>query len=332
MATSATVPRDGTALQRILLRGQRWLFRQYGPEASPVLLVQRRIFVLPTRPGAMFGVVLLVMLLGSINYLLSLGFGLTFLLAGLGVAAIVHAFRNLVQLQIAAGRADPVFCGAPAMFVLHLVNPRSLPRYAISLSAGAARAFVETVPAGDMAAAALALPTRRRGWLQLPRVTLETRFPLGFIRAWSYVQPDLRCLVYPAPEAHAPPLPTGEGWSGGGFASRSGSDDFAGLRNHQRADSPRHIAWKAVARESPLLTKQFSGAQAGEVRLRWEALPAGMEVEQRLSRLTAWICQARDADLVWSLELPNRRLGPGHGEAHFHACLRALALFGERRG
>ena len=45
-----------------------------------MILTQRRVFVLPTRQGLAYAVSLLVMLVGAINYNLSLGYALVFLL------------------------------------------------------------------------------------------------------------------------------------------------------------------------------------------------------------------------------------------------------------
>ena len=46
-----------------------------------------------------------MMLLTSLNYALSLGFVVTFLLAGLVAAALLHTFRNLAGIELrAAGR------------------------------------------------------------------------------------------------------------------------------------------------------------------------------------------------------------------------------------
>ena len=56
-----------------------WIFRAAFPESPPVTLVQRRIFILPSRQGYVFAGVLLVLLVASINYNLSLGYLLTFL-------------------------------------------------------------------------------------------------------------------------------------------------------------------------------------------------------------------------------------------------------------
>jgi hypothetical protein len=91
----------------------RWLFRVSGPEPAPIQLGQRRIFVLPTRFGLALALTLLVMLLASINYTLSLGFALTFLIGSVAWISIHHAFRNLVGLSISAGRRPRRCSAAP---------------------------------------------------------------------------------------------------------------------------------------------------------------------------------------------------------------------------
>src|SRR6185312_2666054 len=51
--------------------------------------------ILPTRRGYAVIATLILMLLTSLNYALSLGLGVTFLLGGLVAAALLHAHRNL---------------------------------------------------------------------------------------------------------------------------------------------------------------------------------------------------------------------------------------------
>ncbi len=174
----------------------------------------------------------------------------------------------------------------------------------------------------------VAVPTHQRGWLQLPRLHLETRHPLGLIRAWSLFQPDQRCLVYPAPAVDAPPLPPGGDKHPGDVAHGRGRDDFAGLRHHQASDSPRHIAWKSVARGGPWHTKEFDGSGSRHIWLDWQHLPAGMGLEARLSALTRRVVDADAAGIEYGLRLPGFELPPAAGSAHRHACLAALALFG----
>jgi uncharacterized protein (DUF58 family) len=316
-----------TRLHNLLHRQlDRWLFRVGAPEPAPILLGQRRIFVLPTSAGLAFAAALLAMLIASINYNLSLGYGLVFLLAGVAIASIVHAFRNLLNLSLQPGRAAPAFAGETASFRLLVTSTRDTRRPALRLRAHGADVSFE-LAAGETAELVLPCKTRTRGWMPLGRVVIETFYPLGLIRAWSVLVPDLNGLVYPAPEADPPPIPTGISDSTGHRTVRTGDDDFAGLRVHQIADSPRHVAWKVVARGGPMLTKQFAGLHGGELTLDWNRLPEHLDREARLARLAAWVLAAAGQGLAFALVLPDGASGVASGSGHLHDCLRRLALF-----
>jgi uncharacterized protein (DUF58 family) len=310
-----------------------WLYGFKPPEAGTVVLVHRRVYILPTRLGWLFAVTLLILLIGSINYALSLGFALTFLLAGMGLVGMVHTARNLARMAISVGRAEPVFAGEAAQFRIYLEARGAFDRPAILARHVKSRSqLVVDVPVAGMAEVVLAVPAERRGWLPLGRVMLETRFPLGIFRAWSYVEPDARCLVYPRPERSALPAASAESASGGMRSPVPGNDDYAGLRAYQLSDSPRHVAWKAVARSDDMLTKQFSGEAAAELWLDWNHLPGGLGVEQRLSRLAGWVLAADRGAQPYGLRLPGTQVGPGRGDRHRAACLQALALHGIEAG
>ncbi|MES2238169.1 MAG: DUF58 domain-containing protein [Pseudomonadota bacterium] len=317
-------------LQRFLYeRFVRWALRVPTPEPTPITLVQRRVYVLPTRVGLAFAVALITIFLGAVNYNLSLGHALVFWLAGLGIVTILHTFRNLVQLTLQPGRCPPVFAGDLASFDLLLENTRRDARINLQLSFSGEAPVEIDLPAHTTNTATLTLPATQRGWLALPRVTVETTWPLGLVRAWSYIAPDMRCLVYPTPARNAPPLP----WSGEAFQGASnvgqGADDFAGLRHHQPADPPRHVAWKAAARQDDgkLQTKLFSGQSAQELWLDWDAAPGALTTEQRIACLTRWLLDADTAGLHWGLRLPTLRLAPAQGAAHRAAGLQTLALY-----
>jgi uncharacterized protein (DUF58 family) len=309
-----------------------WLFQPRGPEAGAVVLVQRRVFILPTRHGVVFALVLLMMLLGAINYTLSLGFVLTFLLVALAFNAMLYTFRNLVRLSVTAGHAPPVFAGEPARFTLNLANPGAYARYAIGLTrhrrarADEPRLFTDVAP-GASAQIHVPVPTKQRGALRPGRLTLYTQFPLGLYHAWSYVNPDVTCIVYPRPAPPGLPLPATESTSGAGQSRGAGQDDFAGLRAYHTGDPPRHVAWKAAARGQGLLTKQFSGEAAQEVWLSWEQLPPRMDMEEKLSCLTRWVLDANAMNLSYGLRLPGVEVPIASGDTHKARCLETLALF-----
>jgi uncharacterized protein (DUF58 family) len=156
---------------------------------------------------------------------------------------------------------------------------------------------------------------------------LETRFPLGVFRAWSYVEPEARCLVYPRPERSSLPHTSANSTAGSQRHQAPGNEDFSSLRGYQRSDSPRHVAWKAVARADEMMTKQFSGEAAAELWLDWSLLPAALGVEQRLSRLAGWVLAAERAGNHYGIRLPGVEIALGRGDAHRAACLQALALY-----
>src|SRR5574343_479468 len=74
-------------------------------------LSQRNLYILPSRPGLFFCATLLVLLLASINEKLSLGYLLTFLLGGAGLASMHSTHGNLQGLKLELKAPEPVFAG-----------------------------------------------------------------------------------------------------------------------------------------------------------------------------------------------------------------------------
>ncbi len=300
-----------------------------GPHRGDYLLAQRNVFILPSRAGLLYGLVLLAMLIASVNYALSLGFMLTFLLGAVAIVSMLHTFRNLSALRLRAGRCEPVFAGGMTEFHLTLTECRGNDRYAIRMhTPGAAAPEMADADARGEQAVRLSWPAPVRGLMPLPRIRLSTDYPLGLFQAWAWWHPAGQVVVYPSPESPAAPLPASRIADREGDGGGVGEDDLAGLRPFVAGDSIRRIAWKAVARSGTddWLVKQFDGLSRGELLLDWHTLPAPLDGEMRLSRLTAWVVQADAQGLRWSLRLPGLELAVDGGSAHRERCLEALAL------
>ncbi|MEK6210397.1 MAG: DUF58 domain-containing protein [Pseudomonadota bacterium] len=309
-----------------------WIFPPKGPEAGPVVLGQRRVYILPTSAGLMFAVTLVLLLVGSINYNLSLGYILTFLLAGIGVVSILHTWRNLARVALRPAKTRPVFAGDSARFHIVVENPGAHQRLSLAIElAGQSAVYFDVAPrdAQDVEAA---MPTARRGVLQPGRFRIFTVYPVGLFYAWANVELDLHCLVYARPEPGHVPLPPAQAASGQGGASGAGEEDFAGLRTYHPGDSPRRIAWKAFARSDVILTKQFSGSAASELWLNLADIPETLGLEARLSRLTRWVIEAETAGQRFGLRLPGIEFEREFGASHRDRCLQAIALYKPARG
>jgi uncharacterized protein (DUF58 family) len=313
--------------------------RPSATDKGELVLSQRRIYILPTRPGLGFGALLLVLLIGSINYSLGLGYALTFLALSCALVDMVLTWRNLAHLRLQPLRGPNLFAGQEAVFQLQVRNPTARARYAILVDVAGGNDGADQprhavdVPAQGSAIVRLAVPSGARGWLEAPRLTLSTRFPLGLFRAWSHWRPDTRALVYPFPEEGAPPLPQAAASSRSEGAGQAGEDDFAGVRPYQPGDPLRRLAWRQIARLDPrdggqLATKHFEGGARAELVLDFAALPPQLDLELRLSRLTRWVLEAESRALPYAFRLGADGVDAGHGAAHQSACLRALALYG----
>ncbi len=295
--------------------------------AREVRLGLRRIYILPTRHGIHFALVLLAMLFGAINYVNSLAFALTFLLGGLLLVSILHTYRNLRGLTLRAGRHPSAFAGDPVHFHLSIDGGPG-ERLALRLGLDPSSQQLFDLPAAGVIELVQPVPSQHRGWLALPELTIETRYPLGLFRAWAYAQLDSQALIYPRPAPRGP-LPEGGGEGQSGSAGR-GSDDFVALRPFHSGDSLRHVHWKAEAREQGLQVKLFGGNRSRQLWLDWEGLP-GLAVEPRLALLTRWVVEAEQQGLRYGLLLPGQRIPLGSGDGHRHRCLSALALYGGGR-
>ncbi|MDH3639964.1 MAG: DUF58 domain-containing protein, partial [Gammaproteobacteria bacterium] len=290
-------------------------------------LGRRQLYMLPTRAGLLFGLVLLAMLLAAVNYNNGLAYLFTFLLAGVATVSMLITHRNLSGLRVALGPVDPVFAGQLASFPVVLKNHSARARPSLWVLAGDQAQSVDLAP-GATQTALVTAAAARRGYLDCPPLTLSTAYPIGLLFSWSRKQrPTGHCLVYPAP-GQSRPLPVHPHrarYQQPGVHPEG--DDFAGLRAYRDGDPPRHIHWKSVARGQALLVKQFAGAGGGSVWLDWYAVPEP-DPETKLRQLCRWALDAESAAVEYGLRLPGVEIPLGQGPDHLHTCLTALALWG----
>ena len=315
------------------LANTRWLdFKRFfvgeGPQPAPYFLHYRRVYIFPTRQGFIFGLVLIAMLLGSINYNNNLGYIFTFLLASLAITTIFFTYQNLLHLNVGPAVCKPFFANQPANLAIQINNRRFGNKYALKAHFPQHEPVYFDVAANEIITINLPLTFASRGEHGIPRFTLETNFPLGLFRAWSPIHLNQTILVYPTPSNDKQLPQNSFGMHTGQHAAVLGNDDYDGLRNYQLGDALHRIHWKSAARHQTLYTKQYIGSAATELWLDWTNSTLG-DIEFRLSQLTRWILLADAAGISYGLRLPESVIQPNSGAEHKHLCLRSLALFGK---
>jgi uncharacterized protein (DUF58 family) len=308
-------------------RFDRWVLERVrqrrGVTAMPHSLEYRHIYVMPTKFGAWFGVLLGLMLVAGLNFNNNMTLMLVFLLGSSAMLTTLLAYRNLVGITLHGVLAKPVFCGENATFRVLLRNEEDRSRYALTVRSEEGR---DCDDIGPQSTRRLELPqqTWQRGWMDMDPFRVENRFPLGMFRAWTVVIPRVRCLVYPEPAQNPPSLPrTGRGDYG--TARRGEGEHFHGLREYQPGDPIRQIAWRTSARHEKLYSRQMESPSEEACELNWYLMGSG-DTEKKLSILAAWVLRAERRQIPYSLEMPGAALPADLGEEHRNACLEILAL------
>ena len=318
----------GMIKQSVGRRFSRWINRRI-PRADSVLFSQKNIFILPTGAGVVFGILLLIMLITGINYQNSLIYLLSFMLGALFVGAMHQTHRNLSGLSLALLQAGEGVAGEEIPFRFRVSSGKD-DALSISLSVEDSRVEGIHVPAGESKDVTLPVPSAWRGYLRPDRVRIETRFPFGLLKAWSWVRPSSAGLVLPRPLAAPEALSTLEDGPENAAAAKTAGQDEADLRPWREGDLSPRVMWKRFARSGQMVVADWEAKQGSPHWLDFAAFP-GVDNELRLSYL-AWLVQDRAAKGArFGLNLPGEVIEPDSGKVHVERCLRALAIWGEEK-
>jgi uncharacterized protein (DUF58 family) len=307
-----------------------WARRRQGLDVPPVLLASRRVYILPTKLGVGYALMVLVMLVASVNYGNSTALFLTFLLSGFALVTMHQCHRNLVRTSLISAAALPTFALTRGTLRATLQNDATFSRYGIEVEPTDQEHGRGDIRARSQVQIDVPIDAPIRGLMRFDRLRVSSTFPFGLFRAWGWIHMSVEMIVYP--RAHGSlPMPVDSGLrSGTRSQGLVGSDEWRGLRPFRDGDSPRQVAWKAYARGSPLLVKEYS-AMGAELRMFDFNKLENLGVEARLEQLARWVVDAETRGERYGLTVPPHYVEPDTGPEHRHRCLTALALYGRER-
>jgi len=319
---------------RLAERLAAWAHRRQGDDATPLTLQARRLYILPTRTGLAFGVLLFVMLVAGLNYTNSLALLLTFTLTAYVLVGMYECQRTLQGLEVTEAQVLDCYATQPGTLLVQFANSSPALRRALTVRCPGEAPTDFEIPAAARATVRVPFAAPRRGRHVIDRLELATTAPFGLFRAWTWLYLPLQAIVYPQPLG-ARPLPRA-GFSARNLAAApplpwADEEQWSSLRPFQSGDSPRRIAWKVYARGGPLMVGQYE-AQGGDQHLLSFAGLEHLDIEARLSQLSAWVGQCARCNAACALQLPGARAPLGRGTPHYTALLQALALYAEPAG
>lgn len=302
-----------------------WLARRIPREAT-LTLNQRRLFIFPSSAGLAFLALQLLLLLVAINYQNNLIYGLVFLFGTMLVVTIHLTFMNLHGLTLRAVEGEPIFLGERGSVRFEFVSTQ---RSRWSIGYGWKKAELRTELAGlDRRILELPVSPDKRGRYNAPRFYLETRYPFGLVRSWSWAELTSSILVYPTPKAPPPDARIAPGDVDGAYFRRAAlGDELWELKPYEQGESLKHLHWPSVAKGfDPSMKVMGESVGTGLQIIDFDDYP-GVDIELRLSWLCFRVLEASSLGQAFALKLPTIEQSMGSNVAHRDEALEALSLF-----
>ena len=321
-------------------------FAKRAPRSDHSTLNLRNIYIFFSREGLLFALLLVITFIAGINYGNNLVLGLCFYLASVWLVSLHVTFAHISGLQIQLLEVTMAEVGAPVWVTLQLRSDSRQPRRQLLLGFehndyqdSAQKKTDNTVNQQVLLTylqgeqiIRLPILTSQRGELVLPRLQIKTVYPLGIMRAWSYVYFSRTAWVYPKPEPfegqmqylalNSEDMPIGGQYT----QYQQGQDDFERLDNYIAGESLARVSWAHVARGQGMLTKHFADPIGHEQILDYADMPAAHH-EQKLAQLAYGVISLGQLGLPFAMRLPNEPSSAvvGQGDAFTQGCLLRLA-------
>lgn len=161
----------------------------------------------------------------------------------------------------------------------------------------------------------LTMPSLERGLHPIAIARVTTLFPFGLLELSRRLETRGALVVYPAPAdlARYRDRNNSDGQGlGGKHAEELGP---AGLREFRDGDELRLVHWKASARRTELVVREFEGDASPGMEVLLDLRTSGDRLEEALSLVTALALESQTRKEVFTLHTQDHRgtYGEGHG-------------------
>lgn len=281
----------------------QWIAKRFQVDSVKTLL-QKDVLVFIYKQGFLYLVLILITFIAGINYGNNLILGFCFLLSAILCISFYLTFKQLHDLKIEIVMPEVGQVNQPSIIKLMLKQHDKTVRYLrIQFSQQEQMIYVNQV----QQTVELPVLPQQRGLYEFGVIKVYSTYPLGLVRAWTYLYPKQKIWI--APKAHDwqkehKNQPT---------SAHDSLDEFKELRAFRQGDSYQNVAWKQVARGQGFFIKMFE-AQANHQHLEidYQQIPA-LGHEEKLSFMMGLVEQCEQLGDDYALILPHARLESGQG-------------------
>ena len=289
-----------------------------------------KIFILPTKEGAVFLLIGVVLFIIALAYTHNLAFSAAAVFMSIIMISAFFTNNNLSMLEVRGVQALGGESGKAELKVA-VLNKSPYQRFGLEGCLAGFTSLPITLEPGE--GGILSIPLKgARGVYRYERITLATKFPFGLFRSWRNYRTSGTIFIYPDFKGNLTlPISQGGELKGGipsSFEVESGSEEFFGHQKYREEDSLYRLDWKAYARERGLWSKVFKDPSSPRIGIDYDKIPLKGR-EEKLAQMAQWIEQAETVGVFYKVYLEGVNLPTewGRGIKYFRNCMEALSIW-----
>lgn len=271
-------------------------------------LKQNEVLVFIYQQGFLYLVLILITFIAGINYANNLILGFCFLISAILCISFYLSFKQLhgVTIEVIVDEVGKVNEAFKVTVILQ--QHRASPKF---LNFTFDDQLLPFLFQDKQQRVELNFIPQKRGKFSIPPIQIYSTYPLGLVRAWTYIY--LTHDYWIAPEAK-------QGVQYSHIQANTGEpdlDEFKELRNFKIGDSLQSISWKQAARGQGLFVKQFEDLlDTHAMQIEYAKMPSA-EHEEKLSLMMELVDRCEQVQSPYCIILPHAQTENGVGEQHY---------------
>lgn len=297
----------------------------------PIIFGWNNIYILPNKFGVVFFAISISTILSSLNNNNNLGFLFGFFLFSFAFVAIFKTHKNLKAISITKAEISNIYQGQDLIIIFDLKSKsRSTESIRIkNLEFKDKQNSKFITRSDDKREIQCSISELKRGKIEFLNFKIETTFPYGLFKAWSYFQYPLAAFVYPKKTKCELNVVNLESRDQINSLSQSKKDSFGETFSHhldyEQGTKLNLIDWKMYQSKNILKIKNYESFNTSKLlSINIEEIQG--DFEKRLSKMSYLLSHAQQSKLAFFYQSKNLKLySKNSNKLDCQKCLENLA-------